>query len=185
MRQQATAQILKELCETLPAIDDGEFSAFVEALTIPERRVLLMGVGRVMISLKAWIKRMKHLDIDINYVSSETEMPVAPGDLVVIASSSGESKLPLAIAHIAKELGATVAYIGCTPGSTVGQLADLRVILLGRTKFAAANEYPSRQPMSTLFEQQLFLLGDVIALEIMNRRGWTEADIKHRHANLE
>lgn len=185
MRRQATELILQELSDTLPAIDDAEFSAFVDALLVPGRRVLLMGVGRVMISLKAWVKRMKHLDVDINYVGDETELPVRPGDLVVIGSSSGESKLPAAIAQIAKSLGASVAYIGCTPDSTVAKLADLRVLLRGRTKFAAPNEYPSRQPMSTLFEQQLYLLGDVVALEIMARRGWAENDIKHRHANLE
>lgn len=39
--------------------------------------------------------------------------------------------------------------------------------------------------MSTLFEQELFLLGDVVALEVMERRGWTENSIKDRHANLE
>lgn len=185
MRRQATELILKELSDTLPAIDDEEFSVFVGELMAPGRRVLLMGVGRVMLSLKAWVKRMRHLEIDINYVGDETEMPVGPGDLVVIGSSSGESRLPVMIAELAKEAGAAVAYVGCTPDSTVGRLADLRVLLRGRIKFAAPGEYPSQQPMSALFEQQLFLLGDVAALEIMSRHGWTEADIKHRHANLE
>ncbi len=185
MRQQATQLILKELCETLPTIDEEEFSTFVDELLVPQRHVLLMGVGRVLIALKAWVKRMRHLDIDINYVGDETEMPVGAGDLVVIGSSSGESHLPAEIARIAKNLGASVAYIGCTRGSTVDQLADRRIILKGRTKFASTNEYPSLQPLSTLFEQQLFLLSDVVALEILNRRGWTESDVRHRHANLE
>jgi 6-phospho-3-hexuloisomerase len=39
--------------------------------------------------------------------------------------------------------------------------------------------------MSSLFEQQLYLLGDIIALDVMERNGWTEADIKAHHANLE
>lgn len=184
-RQEATELILKELSETLTTIDDEQFSAFVDELMIPERRVLVMGVGRVLISLKAWVKRMKHLGIDINYVGDETELPVSERDLVVIGSSSGESKLPVAIAKIAKNIGCTVAYVGCTKGSSIDELADVRLMLKGRTKFASAEEYPSKQPMSTLFEQQLYLLGDVVALEIMARHGWTEEDVKHAHANLE
>ena len=39
--------------------------------------------------------------------------------------------------------------------------------------------------MSTLFEQELYLLGDVIALCIMEHNGWNEDSIKDRHANLE
>ena len=185
MKQQATDLILKELADTLPAIDDAEFDAFVDELMKPDRRVLVMAVGRMLISMKAWVKRMKHLGIDINYVGDETELPVGPGDLVVCASSSGESKLPVAIAKIAKGLGVTLAYIGCTKGSTIDELADVRVMLQGRTQFAAPDEYQSKQPMSSLVEQQLFLLGDVIAIEIMDRRGWGEEDIKHAHANLE
>lgn len=177
--------ILRELGETLPKLDADEYETFYLELTKPGRRVLLMGVGRVMIALKAWVKRLCHLGVEINYVGSETELPLHEGDLLVVGSSSGESALPVAIAGIAKRLGAAVAYIGCSPESTIANLADVRLILFGRTKYAAKTEYPSRQPMSSLFEQQLFLLGDALALDIMQRRGLSEADVKSHHANLE
>ena len=185
MSARTTALVLEELGATLPRIDEEAYEAFLNELTRPGRRVLLMAVGRVMIALKAWVKRLSHLDVDMNYVGSENEMPLKEGDLLVVGSSSGESALPVQIANIAKRLGASVAYVGCSPESTIAALADTRLILLGRTKYAAETEYRSKQPMSTLFEQQLFLLGDVIALDIMQRRGWTEADIKAHHANLE
>lgn len=180
-----SALILEELDATLSRIDERAYEAFLRELMTPGRRILLMAVGRVMISLKAWVKRLAQLEIDINYVGSESEMPLHRGDLLIVGSSSGESALPVQIASIAKKTGATVAYVGCSPQSTAAGLADTKLILLGRTKFAAETEFQSKQPMSTLFEQQLFLLGDVIALDIMQRRGWTEADIKNRHANLE
>ena len=184
MIERSVNLILQELNDTLPQLDEPQVEAFLTELTRPNRRVLLMGVGRVLIALKAWVKRLSHLGIDINYVGSENEQPLHEGDLLVVGSSSGESVLPVAIATIAKKLGATVAYVGCSPESTVSRLAETRLLLRGRTKYACANEYPSRQPMSQLFEQQLFLLGDVIALELMARNGWTEADIKRHHANL-
>ena len=181
----STALVLKELGETLPSIDEGQLDCLVDELMVPGRRVLVMGVGRMLISLKAWVKRLKHLGIDINYVGDETEMPVRANDLVLIGSSSGESRLPAEIGRIACEKGADVFYVGCTPGSTIDSLASHRLLLRGRTKFAGPGEYASKQPMSTLVEQELFLLGDIVALEVMGRMGWTEKDVKDRHANLE
>ncbi len=185
MSARSTALILEELGAALSRLDEQTYEVFLQELMTPGRRILLMAVGRVMISLKAWVKRLAQLDIDINYVGSENEMPLHQGDLLIVGSSSGESALPVQIASIAKKIGAKVAYVGCSPQSTVAGLADTKLILLGRTKFGAETEFQSRQPMSTLFEQQLFLLCDVIALDIMQRRGWTEEDIKSRHANME
>ena len=149
------------------------------------QKVLCVGVGRVLISLKAWVKRLVHLGIDINYVGSETEPPVGPGDLLIVASASGESIFPVAIAKKAKMLGTNVAYIGCSPDSTIAQVADICMILKGRTKFSGEDDKASIQPMSTLFEQQLYLLGDIIALDIMEMNNWDESHIKENHANLE
>lgn len=177
--------ILHELQRSLSCVKEQELDELVSALLQPNRRVLCVAVGRVMLSMKAWIKRMKHLGIDINYVGSETEQAVHPGDLLLVASGSGESLFPVGIARKAKSLGVQIAYIGCTPGSTADTLADMRVILPGKTKNSGDDGFTSVQPMSTLFEQELFLLGDVVALEMMERCGLKEADVKAQHANLE
>lgn len=177
--------IVKELETAMGAIDEEQLDALVDALMTPNRRVLCVGVGRVLISMKAWVKRLLHLGVDINYVGAETEGPVGPGDLVLVASSSGESIVPVQIAKKADSVGASVFYIGCTPDSSADKLADQRLYLKGRTKFSGDDEVISIQPMSTLVEQQLYLLCDVIALEIMKRNGWTEETVKNHHANLE
>jgi 6-phospho-3-hexuloisomerase len=176
--------ILKELSLSMARIDDTEFEYFIDQLMLP-RRILVVGVGRVLISTKAWVKRMVHLNLDINYVGSETEMPVGDGDLLIAVSSSGESAIPVTIARIAKQKGAEVAYIGCSKDSTIAHMADYRILMAGRTKFNREGEFASVQPMSTLFEQQVYLLGDIISLEIMKKKGLNEEDIKNRHANLE
>lgn len=121
----------------------------------PNRKVLCIGVGRVLISMKAWVKRLLHLGVEINYVGAETEGAVGPGDLVLVVSSSGESIVPVQIAKKAKSVGASVFYIGCTPGSSVDKIADDRLFLKGRIKFSGDDEVISVQPMSTLIEQQL------------------------------
>lgn len=176
--------VLTELNDTLPMLIEKELFALYNAL-IKSDKVVVVGVGRVMISLKAWVKRLKHLGIDINYFGSETESAIGLNDLVIVASSSGETIIPKIIAEKAKEIGTSVFYIGCTPGSTVDKLADKRLYLVGKSKFKTEKEYPSRQPMSTLFEQQLYLLGDILAAYIMRELNIDETHVKNRHANLE
>lgn len=185
MKNDWKAVILGELTQALSRVDEQQLDALVDGLTVPGRRVLCVGVGRVLISMKAWVKRLRHLDIDINFVGAESEEAIRPGDLLLAVSSSGESIYPVAISQKAKSLGAQVFYIGCTPGSSVDACADQRLLLAGRTKFDRPGEFSSIQPMSTLVEQQLYLLCDVVALEIMARKGWDNEMVKDRHANLE
>ena len=165
-------------------LSETELEAFLGELLKP-RRILAVGVGRMMISLKAWVKRMAQLGLDLNYVGSETEAPLSEGDLLVVASSSGESAVPVTVASIARKKKAHVVYIGCTAGSTVDRMADSRVMLAGRTKLRREDEFQSVQPMSTLVEQQMYLLGDILSLEIMKRKDLNEEDVKRNHANLE
>jgi 6-phospho-3-hexuloisomerase len=176
--------VLNELEAALEKISPDEFGVFLDEL-VKERRILVAAVGRVLISMKAWVKRLCHLGLDINFVGSETEGPVGKGDLLIIASSSGESMFPVGIAKIGREKGAVLLYLGCSPESTAAKLADKVLLLAGRTKFAKPGEFNSVQPMSTLFEQQLYLLGDIIALELMRIKGLDEETVKSRHANLE
>ena len=177
--------ILHELSEAMAHVEEEQLDQLIAAMTQPHRRVLCVGVGRVLISMKAWVKRLRHLHIDLNFVGAESEEPIGAGDLLLVASASGESLFPVAIARKAKELGAQVIYIGCTVPSTASSMADHVVKLSGRTKYSRPEDPVSIQPMSTLFEQQLYLLGDVIALELMARNGWDETYVKSRHANLE
>jgi 6-phospho-3-hexuloisomerase len=176
--------VLDELVASLGMISTSEFDAFFAELS-KKRRILIVAVGRVLISMKAWVKRLCHLDLDINFVGSETEGPIGKDDLLIVASSSGESMFPVGIAEIAKKKGAVVAYIGCSRESAAANLADIKLILAGRTKFARPDEFQSAQPMSTLFEQQLYLLGDIITLCLMKSRNLDEQKIKASHANLE
>jgi len=176
--------VLEELSYSLNQIDEFEYNIFVNKLLSADI-VLIVAVGRVLISMKSWVKRMVHLGLNIDFVGSESEMPVGKNDLLIVASSSGESAIPKIIAKIAKEKRVSVAYLGCSPDSEIAHLSDLKLILKGKTKFNKPNEYQSKQPMSTLFEQQIYLLGDIIALDIMKKNGWCEDDIKNRHANLE
>lgn len=179
-----TKEIIAEIDTVCSRIRKDDISVAADMIT-RANRVLVVGVGRVQISLKAWVKRLRHLDIDINYVGSETEGAVTQGDVLIVASSSGESAVPVKIAEIAKRLGVTIIYIGSNPESRAASLADFIMVIPGKTKLGRSHEFQSFQPMSTLFEQVLYIIGDVIAYTIMDKKGLSEAALKHNHANLE
>ena len=106
-------------------------------------------------------------------------------DLLVVGSGSGESIVPVAIARKAKELGGKIVHIGSNPEGTVARMADLQVRIPTATKLGLPDEIQSGQPMTSLFEQCLFLYGDTIAAMIIREKGLDVKSLWDTHANLE
>ena len=68
---------------------------------------------------------------------------------------------------------------------TVAQLADLQVRIPAQTKLALADEFVSKQAMTSLFEQTLLLYGDAVAAVIIDAKGLDIHALWDTHANLE
>jgi len=176
--------VLAELDAALSSVDEGQALEFTELL-LASRRVFVVGVGRVQLSLLAFVKRLNHLGIAATYVGAVDEPAIGPEDLLVVGSGSGETAIPVAIAKIAKRLGAKIAYISSNVGSSVAGMADITARIPCRTKLALDDEIDSRQPMSSLFEQSLLIFLDVIALMIIEKKNIDWKKLWHTHANLE
>jgi len=177
-------EVLSELDTALSAVDTEQVERFIEQL-LNARRVFVVGVGRVKLSLLAFVKRINHLGIQATYVGAIDEPAIGPEDLLIAGSGSGETAIPKAIAEIAKKKGAKIVHIGSNTKSPVSALADLVVRIPCRTKLALADEIDSCQPMSSLFEQSLFLFLDITALMIIEKKKINLKDLWHTHANLE
>lgn len=67
----------------------------------------------------------------------------------------------------------------------MGEVSSLMVRIPVRTKHYLADEIDSAQPMTSLFEQSLLLLGDIVAKMIIERRGLDMKALWRYHANLE
>jgi 6-phospho-3-hexuloisomerase len=176
--------ILDEAGTALRSIDPSQAEALVNDI-LNARKVFAVGVGRVMLSMQAFVKRLAHLGVDALCVGEITEPAIPPDDLLIAASGSGESIFPKGIAMKAKSLGARVIHIGSNAESGIKPYCDGMVRIPVRTKLALPDEIPSGQPMSSLFEQSLFLLGDIVALAIIDKHGLDMASLWEHHANLE
>jgi 6-phospho-3-hexuloisomerase len=184
MYKKYSGLVLGELQTALASIDGSEAEELVSRL-IASRKVFVVGVGRVMLSMQAFAKRLAHLGIDAHCVGEITEPAITSEDLLIAASGSGESIFPKEIARKAKSLGATVIHIGSNSESGMKPYCDGMLRIPTRTKLNIPGEIPSAQPMSSLFEQSLFILGDVIAMIIIEKKGLDLRSLWAYHANLE
>jgi 6-phospho-3-hexuloisomerase len=92
---------------------------------------------------------------------------------------------PLAIAKKAKLMGAKVVHIGSNLESDMKDISDFMVRIPVRTKLYLDDEIDSEQPMISLFEQSLLILGDIIAKMIIDEKWIHLKQLWQYHANLE
>lgn len=177
-------KISQELAQALDAISETEVQALYTQITTAHR-IFFVGVGRVLLALEALAKRLAHLGFQTTVVGAITEPAITAQDLLIVGSGSGESVYPLAIAQKAKQFHATVAHIGSNPHSSMNQWTDLFIQIPVQTKLNLPQEVPSIQPMTSLFEQSLLLLGDTLALMVIEQQHIQMNNLWQYHANLE
>ena len=176
--------VLKELDTALSSVDEGQVEQLIDVISNAQQ-VFFIGVGRVMLALQAIAKRLAHLGIQAHYVGEITEPCLTENDVLIVGSGSGNTLFPVAIANKAHSVGAKVVHIGSNPNSAIAGITDLMVRIPVRTKFYLEDEIDSEQPMTTLFEQSLLLLGDIGAKMIIDRRQLDIKELWRYHANME
>src|SRR3989338_3011896 len=104
------SSIAEEISDVLSKVDESEVKQFVDELLAAEK-VFIIAVGRVFLSLQGFGKRLAHLGISVEVVGSITEKAITDRDLLLVASGSGESIVPLEITKKSKRFGARIGLI--------------------------------------------------------------------------
>ncbi len=176
--------ITDEIRTGLGRIDETQADELINAILGAEK-VFFIAVGRVMLALQAMVKRLAQLGISCHCVGAINEPAATEKDLLIVASGSGESVLPVAIARVAKKSNVKIAWIGSNPNSTMRSMADVFVRIPVRTKLYLDDEIESRQPMTSIFDQILYIFGDAVSMEIIRRKQLDIHSLWKYHANLE
>ena len=183
--QDTCADVLDELRRTLDSIDPASVERLAQAI-LEADQVFFVGVGRVLLSLQCVCKRLAHLGIRAHYVGEITEPAITKDDLLIVGSGSGASLFPLGIAKKARSaVGCRIVHIGSNPNSEMKDIADFMVRIPVRTKFYLEDEIDSCQIMTSLFEQSVLLLGDILAKIIVEQSQLDMKALWHYHAFLE
>jgi len=180
----ANKLILSEVAAVSEAIDTDSVQSLMEKLE-NANQVFLVGVGRVMLSLQAFDKRLNHLGIKAYCVGDLNEPAITKEDLLIVGSGSGETVFPVEIAKIAKKHGALVAHIGSNADGSMKEACDLFVRIPCKTKLNRPGEFASEQLMSSLFEQALYIFCDSLCLMIAQKNKIDISGLWRCHANLE
>ncbi|MFA6844940.1 MAG: 6-phospho-3-hexuloisomerase [Sphaerochaetaceae bacterium] len=143
--------------------------------------IFVLGAGRSKILLSTFCMRLNHLGYP-SYVAGEVPCPPAKqGDLIIVASGSGETKSVLSVLTKAKEQGAEIALFTASPKSPIAQLSELIVDIPAPNQLQQSTS--SCQLMRTLFEQVMFISCESIIAFLS--QGKSVDEIVANHTNLE
>lgn len=170
-------QILAELSIQAQSINQHELIDLTDQIK-QANHLFLSGAGRSGIMISAFANRLMHLGLNVSLVNEITKPKANQGDLLIIASGSGETGSLISHAQKAKQLGLNIALITMNKNSTLATLADKKVILpSGINQFA--------QPMGSTFEQLSLLSYDSMVIMLAKSLNQSFDAMQQRHANIE
>ena len=184
------SNVQDEIKEVLESVNEDKLNDFVTLLSKPNVKVLGYSAGRMGFGLKAFMMRLNHLGINAYWFGDNYVPPMGKNDVFICCSNSGTTKSVANIMDIfrAKANGKVVAFVG-NENSKMGKEADLTI------KFKTCNgglnsaDDPSKiisiQPMTTLTEQAMFILFDIVTLMLINRLHIDLNETKQFHSNIE
>ena len=176
--------ILEELHNTLTQVDAVGCEEIASRI-IGAKRVYVAGRGRSLLMLKAFAMRLMHLGFQA-FVVGETVTPaIEKGDLLLLASGSGETGSLVSMAKEAKEMEITMALITIFPQSSIAIMAET-VIRIEAPTSKAESDFVSIQPGGSLFEQCMLIVLDAIIIRLAAMLKMdANVEIVKRHANIE
>jgi 6-phospho-3-hexuloisomerase len=134
---------------------------------------------------KAFAMRLMHLGLEVHVIGETTTPSVVAGDTLVAVSGSGTTAGTVRVAEQSARVGAAVHAVTTDPKSPMAAAADTVLTVPGATKYRRADEPPTVQPLSSLFDQTTHMLLDVVCLQLAQRRGVDNATARAAHANTE
>lgn len=174
---------LSELGRTFYQTNVEQGERLVQSI-LEARRVFLSGRGRSGLVMKMFAMRLMQMGL-CAYVVGETTTPaISTGDLWFAGSSSGEVPGLLQEAHLAAQAGAILAAITSHPNSSLAKIAG-KLIILNLPKEGGDKNIVGGFLLGTLFEQAMLLYSDCLCIQLAERIGQTNAELRARHANLE
>jgi 6-phospho-3-hexuloisomerase len=182
--KEMNAQAVAELTDVIDRIDPAQVDALVEFLTRADR-VVLYGVGREGLMMKALSMRLFHLGLDAHVVGDMTTPPVGKGDVLVVSAGPGYFSTVAALMGVARNAGAKTICFTAQPDGKVTQSADLAVVLPAQTMADDTSGATSFLPMGSLFEGVQYLFFEYLVLLLRDHLGVTPGQMRQNHTNLE
>ena len=176
--------ILSEIKLVFEPLDEMQVELLRDEL-LEANKIVVCGAGRVGMAIRGFGMRLGHLGLQAFTLGDSVVPGISSGDLLLVASGSGETQTIYDLVEIGKKNGARVGLITGNPDSRMGKLADVIVQITAPSKTKAVAGLTSIQPMTTLNEKSLGIFFDALVLDLMEKMGETHDSMWARHSNLE
>lgn len=166
--------------EEAAAALDGRFAAAVGALIGCRGKVCCAGLGKTGLVMRKVAATLASTGTPAVFLHAAEALhgdlgALQAGDLLLVASHSGQTAETAELAARARALGAPVVAICRDPGSRLGQAADLCLPL------RVAREACPLDLAPTASTTALMALGDALAVALMRERGFGAAGFAALH----
>jgi 6-phospho-3-hexuloisomerase len=179
----AAELILSELRGAIADIDPATLREAV-TLLLGAGRIFAAAAGRSRLALGMGAMRLAHLGFAVYIAGDITTPPIARGDVLLVASGSGETCNVIHAADVANKAGALVIALTAARESTLAKSA--RVVLWlnapGKLERSSAG---SKQYAGSLFEQAVMLTLDSLFHALWQASELDASALWSRHANIE
>ncbi len=173
-----------EIAAAVSGVSVAQLDAAVEAMA-QARRIALYGVGREGLQIKGLAMRLYHLGLQASVVGDMNCPPLGEGDWLVVSAGPGEFSTVAALMRVAQHSGARVLVVTAQPGGACAAAADLLLTVPAQTMADDRTAPTSILPMGSLYEGALYLLFELLVLQLRQRQRVDAAAMRGRHTNLE
>lgn len=174
--------VLQEISEVMHQVDQKQIDHVASIIT-KDKRIFVLGSGRSGFMAKSFAMRLMHLGYQV-YVIGETITPsIQKGDVLVSVSGSGKTDSVLELTKKAQILGVKIIVVTSNKKSLLAKAANQVVVVPGATK--TGDGIKSIQLLSTLFDQSVHIVLDILCLKLSKREKVTNTEANAEHSNME
>ena len=177
------ALIRDEISVTVSGIDPYQLASL--ACFVGEAdRIFVAGAGRSGLVLRMAAMRLMHLGHTVHVAGDTTTPAISSGDVLLVASGSGNTAGVVKAAETAANAGARIAAFTTNGVSPLAGLSHALVIIPAAQKTDHFSSL-SCQYSGSLFEQALFLATESVFQTLWDNTDQPAEQLWLRHANLE
>lgn len=178
---------IKELQDVTDAFDLGSVARATDLISHASR-IVGHGCGRERLMIAGFVMRLHHLGLRVAMQGDMSAPPLGQGDLMLCSAGPGELATVTALMKVARAAGADVLFLTGQPDTPAAALATHVLTIPAQTMAddRPANGAPaSALPMGSLYEGAMFLLFEVMVLDLRDRLAVLPETMRARHTNME
>jgi 6-phospho-3-hexuloisomerase len=177
-------EALADLKRVLDRVSVRELAAFRRALLGCDR-IFVTGLGRTGLMARGFAMRLMQLGRRVYHVGDVITPSISRGDLLILCTRTGRSKVLGHYIAIARRAGARVAVVTADGKSPAARRADAVLSIDDRPAARARRGDRRRLPLGSLFEQALLVVLDQVILDLMDALHKGESDLAGLHTSFE